>query len=128
MNASVGFCGDVCGWDVGDSFTCPWCERTVCYCQGANDDAPALCNDCAMRVFDEEEPMSGYQIVDGVEIAPENECIVCGLKRPAGVKRWGMYLAGSTPLGAIACSPSCAAIAVDRMKETGRVDDRNAEH
>ncbi|HYV99655.1 MAG TPA: hypothetical protein VE967_19505 [Gemmatimonadaceae bacterium] len=72
--------------------------------------------------------MSEYQIVDGVEIAPENECIVCGLKRQADVQRWGIYLAGSIPLGALACSPRCAALAVDRMKETGRVDDRNEEH
>jgi len=54
MSDSVGFCGDVCGWDVGDSFKCPWCERTVCYCQGANDDAPALCNDCVMRLDDDD--------------------------------------------------------------------------
>lgn len=48
--SQVGFCGDVCGWDEDDAFTCPWCERAVCYCEGAADDTPALCNDCAARL------------------------------------------------------------------------------
>jgi len=45
-----GYCGEVCGWDVDDSFECSWCERTVCYCEGVHDDTPALCNDCACRL------------------------------------------------------------------------------
>lgn len=69
--------------------------------------------------------MSRYQIVNGVQVAPGDECIVCGLRRPDGSRshHWGIYLAGSVPLGAIACSPSCASVAVDRMLTTGRADE-----
>lgn len=66
--------------------------------------------------------MSKYEELEGVELAPANECIVCGLKRPEGLQHWGLYLAGSVPVGASACSPSCAAIACERMEKTGRVD------
>jgi hypothetical protein len=38
-----------CGW-LNKTFECVWCERKVCYCQGANDDTPALCNGCVMRL------------------------------------------------------------------------------
>jgi len=61
-------------------------------------------------------------VVDGVEVAPP-ACIVCGQPRPDGenVPGWH-YLSGSTPLGAIACSPRCAEKAIDRHQRTGRVD------
>ncbi len=56
------------------------------------------------------------------EIAPA-ACIVCDLPHPGGenVPGW-VYLAGATPLGAIACSAACAIIAARRFKETGRCD------
>lgn len=51
---SIGYCGETCGWDPQQSFECSWCERRVCYCQGSLDDMPALCNDCAMRITEDE--------------------------------------------------------------------------
>lgn len=62
------------------------------------------------------------------ELAPE-QCIVCG-KKPAKdeaarkAEGW-VYLAGATPLGALACGAECAVVAVERWKRTGRVDERN---
>ncbi len=65
-----------------------------------------------------------YQIIDGVEVAPADECIVCGLRRPHWPSRGGIYLADSVPLGALACSPDCAGVAVARWMKTGRCDSR----
>lgn len=39
-----------CGWAFWQTFDCPMCERTVCYCNGCADDMPALCDDCWVRV------------------------------------------------------------------------------
>lgn len=65
------------------------------------------------------------------EIAPA-KCIVCGKKNPLGESTeqgtpigggW-CYLAGSIPVGSIACSPECTRIAVDRFRQTGRCDTK----
>lgn len=40
-----------CGWSAADTFECPMCERTVCYCHGAADETPALCDECAVRTW-----------------------------------------------------------------------------
>jgi hypothetical protein len=45
-----------CGWAFWQQFDCPMCERTVCYCNGCHDDAPALCDDCWYRVSMAEAP------------------------------------------------------------------------
>jgi hypothetical protein len=59
-----------------------------------------------------------------IDVAPE-DCIVCGEKNPhiENAPGW-TYLAGAVPLGAVACSLSCTAIAIDRFKRTGRCDLR----
>ena len=56
------------------------------------------------------------------EIAPEC-CIVCGKENPHinNAANWS-YLAGSTPIGAMACSKPCLDVAIQRHKTTGRVD------
>jgi hypothetical protein len=54
------------------------------------------------------------------ELAPEG-CIVCDKKRSEQPDGW-VYLAGSIPLGAMACSAACADVAVKRFAATGRVD------
>jgi hypothetical protein len=41
-----------CSWGPGRTFVCPWCSRRVCYCQGAADDTPALCNACHLRLLE----------------------------------------------------------------------------
>lgn len=46
INIILGFCGEYCGWNKDKSFECIWCEKTVCYCFGQSDDAPAVCNAC----------------------------------------------------------------------------------
>jgi hypothetical protein len=59
------------------------------------------------------------------ELAPD-ACVVCGLPRPAeppAENTW-VYLAGSVPTGALACSSSCAAEAVMRQVMTGRCDQQ----
>lgn len=57
-----------------------------------------------------------------LELAPEC-CIVCGDARPdiCGDGVWS-YLIGATPVGALACSDKCLAIAIRRHSLTGRVD------
>lgn len=42
----LGFCGYECGWQHDQAFVCDDCQRTVCYCEGANDNLADLCNDC----------------------------------------------------------------------------------
>ena len=61
-------------------------------------------------------------LIDGHEVAPDC-CVVCGKAKPDGenVPGWA-YLAGSVPLGALACSPACTTKAVERHHKTGRVD------
>lgn len=39
-----------CGWCEHQTFECPMCERTVCYCHGCADEMPAICDDCWVRV------------------------------------------------------------------------------
>lgn len=39
-----------CGYGPEETFVCPRCERTVCFCDGAHDDTPALCCDCACEI------------------------------------------------------------------------------
>jgi predicted nucleic acid-binding Zn ribbon protein len=58
------------------------------------------------------------------ELAPAT-CIVCGQAHPGGenVPGW-IYLAGSTPLGAVACSDECGKVAIARHVRTGRVDTK----
>ena len=46
----------LCGFACGGVFVCPWCERTVGYCMGAADDAPALCDDCWGKAQGEATP------------------------------------------------------------------------
>lgn len=60
------------------------------------------------------------------EVAPA-ACIVCGKPSPGGehVPGW-IYLAGSIPIGAIACSDECGKIAISRHVRTGRVDNKAA--
>jgi hypothetical protein len=36
-----------CSWKTDQTFECASCRRTVCYCCGADDDTPSLCDDCA---------------------------------------------------------------------------------
>ena len=36
-----------CGYEPDQTYVCPRCERTHCYCFGAADDTPAICDDCA---------------------------------------------------------------------------------
>lgn len=62
------------------------------------------------------------------ELAPE-ACIVCGKEKelpPGTVNTW-VYLAGSTPLGSMACGPECAQVAVARFLKTGRCDAQGAK-
>lgn len=74
------------------------------------------------------------RLVDGVECAPA-ACVVCGRPKPdaeepeassvrasAVPARGWIYLAGSVPMGAIACSALCANKAIARHGRTGRVD------
>ena len=56
------------------------------------------------------------------ELASE-DCVVCNKKRSEQVYGW-VYLAGSIPLGAMACSAACVVIAIERHHITGRVDAR----
>jgi len=56
------------------------------------------------------------------ELAPEG-CVVCGKPLSAQLSGW-VYLAGSTPRGAMCCSPACTQIAVKRFYNTGRVDEQ----
>jgi hypothetical protein len=60
--------------------------------------------------------------IQGVEVAPTC-CIVCKKKLPEqpSDEEW-VYLAGSTPLGAMVCSKGCLGIAVVRHITNGRVD------
>ena len=60
--------------------------------------------------------------LDDCPIAPSS-CIVCGNPHPGGenVPGWA-YLAGSIPIGAIACSEKCTKIAINRHMRSGRVD------
>lgn len=61
-------------------------------------------------------------LISGHEVAPPN-CIVCGKDKPEGESAPGWtYIAGVDPIGSIACSPTCVAIAVKRHKRSGRVD------
>jgi hypothetical protein len=57
------------------------------------------------------------------DLAPD-ACIVCGKPVPdtAPKENHWVYLSGSTPLGAIACSLECTVIAVERFNHTGRCD------
>ncbi len=55
-------------------------------------------------------------------IAP-NACIVCEKPAPADAASSGWtYLANAKPVGALACSPECTAVAIDRHNKTGHVD------
>ena len=41
--------GDIsgeCGWTPWQTFTCPNCKRTICYCGGAGE--CNLCDDCCV--------------------------------------------------------------------------------
>lgn len=56
------------------------------------------------------------------ELAPEC-CIVCFKdfsEKLNGAKF--VYMAGSTPLGAMACEGECIGVAIGRWEQTGRVD------
>lgn len=56
-------------------------------------------------------------------LAPE-ACVVCWKAFPEEgetVPGW-TYLSGSLPLGAMTCSESCLAVALERHRTTGRVD------
>ncbi len=67
------------------------------------------------------------------ELAP-HACIVCEKPAPTETHdptvREGVhdapngwtYLANAKPVGAMACSPECTAVAIDRHNKTGRVD------
>lgn len=58
-----------------------------------------------------------------VEVAP-NGCVVCGREPQEGDGLAWVYLAGSVPLGALACDSGCMLVAMRRMAETGRVDGK----
>jgi len=36
----------VCEWSSDQTFVCAMCQRTACYCQGAADDMPDVCDEC----------------------------------------------------------------------------------
>lgn len=38
-----------CNYTSDDTFVCPECERTCCYCFGCDDETPDLCDDCRER-------------------------------------------------------------------------------
>ncbi len=57
------------------------------------------------------------------ELAPA-ACIVCGKPIPETQPHpntW-VYLANAEPLGAMACGPDCATVAIERFQYTGRCD------
>lgn len=67
-------------------------------------------------------PRLRNRLVEDVEVAPAG-CVVCRKLHPGGESAAGWtYLANSTPVGAMTCSPACAAVAVKRWERTGRVD------
>ena len=41
-----------CGWDPSQTYTCVRCEKQRCYCFGAADATPALCDSCAVFIQD----------------------------------------------------------------------------
>ena len=45
----LGFCGKRCGYVGTQAFRCAKCRHDRCYCQGASDDLPDLCDDCALK-------------------------------------------------------------------------------
>ena len=52
------------------------------------------------------------------------ECIVCGRKAKNKPLGGFVYLAGVKPIGAIACTGKCVAMALGRFAETGRCDEK----
>ena len=40
-----------CGYAPEDTFVCPRCDNTFCYCDGSNDDTPGLCTNCANELY-----------------------------------------------------------------------------
>lgn len=40
-----------CSYGSHQVFTCGRCGKSVCYCQGASDDHPDLCAECANKEF-----------------------------------------------------------------------------
>jgi hypothetical protein len=57
------------------------------------------------------------------DIAPDG-CIICRKKTPSA-EGW-TYLAGSKPMGAVACSSKCTQEAIERFNRTGRCDGEKA--